>query len=41
MMKVEEILKGIDIISLTGEEKAAISNIDFDSIAEKTNDLGI
>lgn len=30
-MQIEEILKGIDIISLTGERKTIISNIEFDS----------
>ncbi len=31
MMKIEKILKGLNIVSLTGKEKAVISNIDFDS----------
>jgi UDP-N-acetylmuramoyl-L-alanyl-D-glutamate--2,6-diaminopimelate ligase len=31
MMQIEEILKGIDIISLTGERSTIISNIEFDS----------
>jgi len=31
MMQVEEILKGIDIVSLTGDTNAIISNIEFDS----------
>ncbi|MCX6321929.1 MAG: UDP-N-acetylmuramoyl-L-alanyl-D-glutamate--2,6-diaminopimelate ligase [Bacteroidia bacterium] len=30
-MQIEEILKGIDIISLTGERSTIISNIEFDS----------
>ncbi|MCX6325523.1 MAG: UDP-N-acetylmuramoyl-L-alanyl-D-glutamate--2,6-diaminopimelate ligase [Bacteroidia bacterium] len=30
-MQIEEILKGIDIISLTGEKSTIISNIEFDS----------
>jgi UDP-N-acetylmuramoyl-L-alanyl-D-glutamate--2,6-diaminopimelate ligase len=31
MMQIEEILKGIDIISLAGERSTIISNIEFDS----------
>jgi len=31
MMQIEEILKGIDIVSLTGERNTIISNIEFDS----------
>jgi UDP-N-acetylmuramoyl-L-alanyl-D-glutamate--2,6-diaminopimelate ligase len=31
MMQIEEILKGIDIVSLTGKANAIISNIEFDS----------
>ncbi len=31
MVKIEEILKGIDIISLRGEKNVIISNIEFDS----------
>jgi UDP-N-acetylmuramoyl-L-alanyl-D-glutamate--2,6-diaminopimelate ligase len=31
MMKIEEILKGIDIVSFTGEKSTIISNIEFDS----------
>jgi UDP-N-acetylmuramoyl-L-alanyl-D-glutamate--2,6-diaminopimelate ligase len=31
MMQIEEILKGIDIISLIGERRTIISNIEFDS----------
>jgi UDP-N-acetylmuramoyl-L-alanyl-D-glutamate--2,6-diaminopimelate ligase len=31
MMRIEEILKEIDIVSLTGETEAIISNIEFDS----------
>lgn len=30
-MQIEEILKGIDIVSLTGEKSTVISNIEFDS----------
>ena len=30
-MKIEEILKGIDIVSLTGDTDMLISNIEFDS----------
>jgi len=31
MMRIEEILKGIDVVSLTGEKNAIVSNIEFDS----------
>ena len=30
-MKMKELLKGIDVVSLTGRENAIISNIEFDS----------
>jgi UDP-N-acetylmuramoyl-L-alanyl-D-glutamate--2,6-diaminopimelate ligase len=31
MMRIEEILKGIDVVSLTGEKNAIVLNIEFDS----------
>ena len=39
MMKIEEILKGIDIVSVTGEKNRVISGIEFDSRKVKKDSL--
>ena len=39
MKKIEEILKGIDIVSLNGERNISISNIEFDSRKVTTGSL--
>jgi UDP-N-acetylmuramoyl-L-alanyl-D-glutamate--2,6-diaminopimelate ligase len=39
MMKIEEILKGIDIVSIKGEKERVISGIDFDSRKVKKDSL--
>lgn len=31
MMQIDKILKGIDVVSVTGDKKATVSNIEFDS----------
>ncbi len=39
MMQIEEIIKGIDVVSLTAEKSPVISNIEFDSRKVKSGSL--